>query len=106
MTPATPSANDADIDVVVLRLYVAGNGTNSILARRNLDVLCKANSDRNYELEVIDVEKNPDLALERGVFVTPSLEILEPAPGALIYGNLTDRASLEPFFPCPASHDG
>ena len=38
-------------------------------------------------------------ALARGIFVTPALENLSPAPGAMIYGNLDDRAALKPFFP-------
>jgi circadian clock protein KaiB len=82
-----------------LRLYVAGRGPNSRLARENLDALCAAHPDRSFEVEVVDVEEKPQAALERGVFVTPALEILEPPPGGMIYGNLSKRSALRPFFP-------
>jgi circadian clock protein KaiB len=84
---------------MVMRLYLAGDGINSRLAQDNLRRLCELHPDREHEIRTVDVTEEPDVALERGVFVTPALEIVEPRPGGMIYGNLSDREALRPFFP-------
>jgi circadian clock protein KaiB len=86
-------------ETVVLRLYIAREGANSLLARQNLEALCARNDHHRYQVEIVDVTADPQVALARGIFVSPALEILSPAPGAMIYGNLNDRAALKPFFP-------
>jgi len=92
-------------DRMHLRLYVAGDEANSCIARDNLKAICATNGHAGHEIEIIDVKQHPERALERGVFVTPALEILSPAPGDLIYGTLSDRDALCAFFP-PADGTG
>ncbi|OXU16085.1 circadian clock KaiB family protein [Sedimentisphaera salicampi] len=88
-----------DNTLMVLRLYVAGKNVNSTLAIENLEKLCRRCNSFEYDLKIVDVLKNPENALEKGIFVTPALEILEPAPGGMVYGTLSDSAVLKPFFP-------
>ncbi|MFW5857029.1 MAG: circadian clock KaiB family protein [Planctomycetota bacterium] len=86
-------------DRMHLRLYVAGDEANSRIARENLKAICASNGHAGHEIEIVDVLQHPERALERGVFVTPALEILSPAPGGMIYGNLSDRDALCACFP-------
>lgn len=78
----------------VMRLFVSGNAPNSRLARENLDRFQASFPEYEFEIEIIDLNTQPALALENGVFITPTLQILEPAPGGMIYGNLSDGQVL------------
>jgi circadian clock protein KaiB len=80
---------------IVLRLFVTNGAPNSRIARENLERL-RAAAPRAYafEVEEIDVAVNPQAALDHGIFLTPALQILEPSPGGLIYGNLSDETAL------------
>ncbi len=74
----------------VLRLFVAGNAPNSRMAKANLERFCERLAGADVEIQVIDVLVDPQAAVEQGVFLTPALQILEPRPGRLVYGNLSD----------------
>lgn len=78
----------------VIRLFVAGNAPNSRLARQNLERFQASFPDYEFEVEIIDVDTRPELAMENSIFITPTLQILEPAPGGMIYGNLSDEKIL------------
>ncbi|AQQ08903.1 Circadian clock protein KaiB [Sedimentisphaera cyanobacteriorum] len=84
---------------MVLRLYVAGKGLNSAMAIENLKQICRTCNSYDYDLKIVDVLKEPQTALDKGIFVTPALEIIEPAPGGMVYGTLADKTVLKPFFP-------
>lgn len=77
-----------------LRLYVAGNGPNSTLARLNISVICREHFKDAFELEVVDLLEFPLRALEDGVVVTPTLLKLQPSPVQRIIGNLNDEAQV------------
>lgn len=79
---------------VVLRLYVAGDGPNSIAARRNLDAFLARHAERAIELEIIDVLANPERGLADGVLVTPLLVKVAPAPERRVIGTLVDQTVL------------
>jgi circadian clock protein KaiB len=46
----------------LLRLYVAGQTPNSIRALANLKRICETHLAVNYQIEVIDLMENPELA--------------------------------------------
>lgn len=73
-----------------LRLYVAGNGPNSVMARINISALCKEEFSDHFELEVVDLLEFPQRALADGIIVTPTLLKLSPSPVQRIIGNLSD----------------
>lgn len=73
-----------------LRLYVAGNGPNSVLARANIAAICHREFPDAFELEIVDLLEFPLRALADGVVVTPTLLKLEPSPIQRIIGNLSD----------------
>lgn len=76
------------------RLYVAGNSPNSQQARRNLELLCAKHLAGCHQIEVVDVLKDPDRALEDEVLLAPTLIRLSPAPPQFLLGNLSDTATV------------
>jgi len=78
-----------------LRLYVTGNAANSLIAHENLRRLQAKHPDCDFNIEVIDVNQKPEMALEYGVFISPALQIVEPDFGGIVYGNLSEDRVLE-----------
>ncbi len=76
------------------RLYVAGNALNSAQARANLSALCRNHLADRHEIEVVDVYKEPKRALSDGIFLTPTLVRLSPAPVRRIVGTLSQLQPL------------
>jgi len=62
------------------RLYVAGDAQNSAQARANLDALCRDHVPHGCHVDVVDVFREPKRALADGIFMTPTLVKLAPAP--------------------------
>jgi len=70
------------------RLYVAGSAPNSTQAIVNLGALCRAHLMNRHEVDIVDVFVEPRRALADGIFMTPTLLKLEPAPARRIVGTL------------------
>lgn len=81
-------------NVLLLRLYVAGDGPNSSEARANLQRILERRPANTYELEVVDFLIEPLRALKDGVIVTPTLVRLEPLPVRKIIGTLKETTSV------------
>jgi circadian clock protein KaiB len=77
-----------------LRLYIAGNAPNSLLARRNLDAALQSLDPASYRLEVIDCMSDPMRTLEDGIVVTPTLRRTVPEPQTTVIGTLSDEDTL------------
>jgi circadian clock protein KaiB len=71
------------------RLYVAGDAQNSVLAINNLTAFCHAHLAERHEIEIVDVLREPKRALVDGIFLTPTLVKLTPAPSRRIVGTLS-----------------
>ena len=71
------------------RLYTAEGTANSSLAFGNLLTLCKTHLADRYEIEVIDVFRDPQRALADSIRMTPTLMKLAPAPQRTIVGTLS-----------------
>jgi len=71
------------------RLYVAGDAQNSVEAISNLTSICRKYLPGPYNIEVMDVFVEPARALTDGIFMTPTLVKLAPAPTRKIIGNLS-----------------
>ena len=71
------------------RLYVAGDALNSAQAVFNLRALCRAYLPDRHEIDVVDVFREPKRALADGIFMTPTLVKLAPAPVRQIVGTLS-----------------
>lgn len=75
----------------VLKLYVAGNTPNSVMALKTLKNILEQEFKGVYALKVIDVMKNPQLAEEDKILATPTLSKILPPPVRKIIGDLSDR---------------
>jgi circadian clock protein KaiB len=80
----------ADQTVVQLRLYVAGQTPKSLAALSNLKRICAEHLDGQYELEVIDLMKNPKLAQGDQILAIPTLVRSLPTPIRKIIGDLSN----------------
>jgi len=72
------------------RLYTTGDTQNSTEARVNLAAICRHHLPGQYEIEIVDVLKDPQRALADGIFMTPTLVKLAPSPKQRIVGTLSE----------------
>jgi circadian clock protein KaiB len=72
------------------RLYVAGDALNSAQARANLFAICRENLPDRYEIEIVDVFREPKRALAENIFMTPTLIKLAPGSTKRIIGTLSN----------------
>jgi circadian clock protein KaiB len=80
----------ADPDVWELRLYVAGQTPRSLAAFANLKRLCEEHLKGRYDIEVVDLVKNPQLAAGDQILAIPTLVRRLPQPLRKIVGDLRD----------------
>ena len=94
-TRARPRKPDLRKPVVWnLRLYVAGQTSKSIHAFANLKLLCEEHMKGRYQIEVIDLMKNPQLARGDQIVAIPTLVRRLPLPLRTIIGDLSNSARL------------
>lgn len=75
----------------MLRLYVAGENQKSRAALTNLKRLCERHlGTGHYEIEVIDLVKNPQLAKADQILAVPTLIRRMPEPIKRVIGDLSD----------------
>jgi circadian clock protein KaiB len=73
-----------------LCLYVAGQTSRSKAAIENLKRICDEHLRGTYEVEVIDLVKNPGLAREHQILAIPTLVRRLPEPMKKIIGDLSN----------------
>ncbi|MDP3335388.1 MAG: circadian clock KaiB family protein [Rhodoferax sp.] len=76
------------------RLYVAGDALNSAQARANLAALCQTHLAGRYQIEIVDVFKEPRRALADAIHMTPTLVKLAPLPERCVVGNLSQTQTV------------
>jgi circadian clock protein KaiB len=74
----------------LLRLYVAGQTPKSLSAIANIKKICEENLQGCYELEVIDLYEQPQLAQGDQIVALPTLIKKVPRPLRRIIGDLSD----------------
>jgi len=70
-----------------LLLFIAGGEPNSMIASKNITKICKKYIPDNYELEVIDIFKNLQKAIEYDILITPTLIISDSNNKSVLVGN-------------------
>jgi circadian clock protein KaiB len=73
-----------------LRLYVAGKSPKSVAAFSNLKRLCEEHLAGRYNIEVVDLLQNPQLAAGDQIVAIPTLIRKLPEPLRRIVGDLSD----------------
>ena len=87
------TANKKVLEQYILKLYIAGHSTKSTNAIVNIKTICEENLKGIYDLCVIDLYQQPQLAQGEQIVAVPTLIKKLPLPLRRIIGDLsnTDR---------------
>lgn len=86
--------NKPKTDKWQLRLYIAGNTPKSLAALTNLKKYCEQHLCNQYEIEVIDLLVNPQLAAGDQILAIPTLVRKMPVPVRKIIGDLSNEEKV------------
>jgi circadian clock protein KaiB len=78
----------------VFQLFINGHSPNSVEAVDTVLKICKENLNGNYQLEIIDIQQDPDKAEEAGIIAIPTLIRIKPTPVNRIIGALNVRSRV------------
>ena len=81
-------------DKLVLQLYVIGMSPKSMEAIENIKALCDEHLKDAFELEIIDIYKNTERAVEEHIVFSPSLIKQMPLPRKTLIGTLADTEKV------------
>jgi circadian clock protein KaiB len=91
---AKTNVNSAPLEVAsthyILKLYVAGQSPKSVNAIVNIKKVCEENLQGRYELDVIDLYQQPQLAQGEQIVAIPTLIRNLPLPLRRIIGDLSN----------------
>ena len=79
----------ADDKHYILRLYVAGTSPQSVRAIANVKNICEEYLQGRYELQVIDLYQQPQLAQGEQIIAAPTLIKKLPLPLRRIIGDMS-----------------
>lgn len=74
----------------MLRLFVTGTTPRSVQAISNIKKICEEHLKGRYELEVVDVYQQPELARKEQIVAVPTLIKELPRPLRKLIGDLSD----------------
>jgi circadian clock protein KaiB len=94
MSKRQPRRAPPPTDRYVLRLYVTGQTPRSTRAVENLKRICEEHLEGRYDLEVIDLYQQPELAKTQEIVVAPTLIKSLPEPMRKILGDLSDEEKV------------
>lgn len=75
----------------ILKLYVSGSSTRSAKAISNVRAICNEYLSGRYQLEVIDVFQQPELAHQNQLLAAPTLIKEQPDPPRRLVGDMSDQ---------------
>jgi circadian clock protein KaiB len=81
-------------EVYVLKLFVSGMTSGSIRAVQNIRKICEEHLKNRFELEIIDIYQQPELARRDQIIAVPTLLKKLPAPLQQFIGNLSDSEKI------------
>lgn len=92
---AASGAGGADgVQPIKLTLYVAGQTPKSLAAIDNLQKICRDHLSDRFEVEVVDLRQQPQLAREHNIVAIPTLVRKLPEPMHKIIGDLSDTQKV------------
>ena len=77
-----------------LRLYISGNTARSLRAIQDIQRVCQEYLAGRYELEVIDIFQQPQLAIQAQIIAAPTLIRQLPLPLRKLVGDMADEKRL------------
>jgi circadian clock protein KaiB len=88
------AAHERDDQKYVLRLYVAGMTPRSQAAIRTVSTICREQLDGRFDLQVIDIYRQPTLAKGEMIIAAPTLVKVLPRPLRRIIGDMADKEKV------------
>ena len=79
---------------LILQLFVSGMSPKSMEAIENIKHLCDTHLEGAFDLEIIDLYKNPEAATINQVVFSPSLIKQLPLPKKTLIGNFSDSKKV------------
>lgn len=76
------------------KLFVSGMSVKSGHAIENLQKICDTYLNNNYELEIIDISRDKELAVIYQIVAIPTLIKIHPEPKRIILGDLSDKEKV------------
>jgi circadian clock protein KaiB len=86
--------NDREPPKRKLRLYVAGMSARSSVAIANICAICEQQYKDDFELEIIDIYQQMDMAEQDNIVAAPTLIRMLPAPLRRLIGDMTDKEKV------------
>lgn len=78
----------------VLRLYIAGATPNSTRAVQNIKTICARYLEGRYELLIVDIYQQPELASREQIIASPTLVKVLPLPVRRLVGDLSEQGKV------------
>ncbi|GAB4295928.1 MAG TPA: circadian clock KaiB family protein [Oscillatoriaceae cyanobacterium M33_DOE_052] len=78
----------------LLKLYITGNTPRSQRAIANLLRICQEELSEQYQVEIVDVLEQPEMAEQEKILVTPTLIKQLPPPLQRIIGDMSNTDTL------------
>ena len=75
-------------------LFVSGMSVKSGHAIENLRRICDKYLKENYELEIVDISRDTELAVVHQIVAIPTLIKIQPGPRRIILGDLSDKEKV------------
>ena len=88
---------------LLLKLFVTTYALSSTRAVRNLTALLEEYFPQNYQLEVIDITKQPLFVLSENIVAVPLLVKTAPEPCKRMIGDMSDRLKVLAGLRMPAN---
>ena len=92
--PARPKVKSVSRKVTpprfILNLYVAGQSPKSVSAIANIKKMCEEKLHGRYELDVIDLYQQPQLARGEQIIAVPTLIRKLPSPLRRVIGDMSN----------------
>ena len=89
--PAQSAVPEGTPGKYILRLYITGMTKRSARAIDNLQTFCEKHLAGHYELQVIDVYQQPELARTEQIVAVPTLIKKLPLPLRRLIGDMSDE---------------
>jgi circadian clock protein KaiB len=80
--------------IYVLKLFVTGKTPRAEVAINNIRRICEQDLRGQYQLEIIDVLEQPELAETEKILATPTLIKQMPPPMRRVIGDLSDKEQV------------
>ncbi len=77
-----------------MRLYVAGMSLRSSIAIANIRAICEQRYSGDFELEIVDIYQQTDMAEHDNIIAAPTLIRMLPLPLRRLIGDMTDKEKV------------